>query len=85
MAHAPAGGQPIKTAQLKALLDKGKADPSFRNRLLTSPEATLKAEGFKPDAHWVKFFKTIQSTDFEANLSAQIDVLVGEGEGEGEG
>ena len=83
MAHAPVGENPINVARLKALLDKGKADPAFRNRLLTSPEATLKAEGLKSDAHWVQFFKTIQSTDFEANLSAQIDVLVAEGEGEG--
>jgi hypothetical protein len=78
MTHAPIGKKRIGIDQLNELLAKGKADPVFRNKLLTSPEATLQAEGLKSDQHWVQFFKTIQSTDFEANLQSQIDIIVGE-------
>ena len=79
MAHAPTGPKPITTTELKKLLDDGKADPTFRNKLLTSPEATLTAEGLKADPHWVHFFKAIQSSDFEAIMQSQIDIFHGEG------
>ena len=81
MAHRPVHENRIGAEQLKSLLDKGKGDPDFRNRLLTSPDITLKAEGLKADAHWVAFFKTIRSSDFEASMEAQIGIVTAEGEG----
>jgi hypothetical protein len=83
MAQSPAGPTPIGVKQLQALLIKSKADPTFRDSLHNSPDATLKAEGLRPDAHWVHFFSELQASDFEARMNTQIMILDGEGEGEG--
>jgi hypothetical protein len=83
MSQAPVAGTRIGPTQLRALLDKAKGNSSFRDKLIGSPEATLQAEGLRPDSHWVDFFGELQPGDFEKRINSQINIQDGEGEGLG--
>ena len=83
MAQSPAEGTRIGSTQLRALLAKAKSSPAFRDNLIGSPDATLRAEGLRPDSHWVHFFGEIQASDFEKRINTQISILEEGGEGRG--
>jgi hypothetical protein len=69
----------IGVTQLTALLTKCKADPVFRRSLISAPDSTLRAEGYRPDAHWVHFFGSMQDSNFEDQINTQILMLQGLG------
>jgi hypothetical protein len=71
----------IDSTQLRALLAKAKSNPTFRDSLIGSPEATLRAEGLRPDSHWVHFFGELHASDFEKQINTQIIIQTGEGRG----
>lgn len=51
-------------AQIAKVLQKALSDAKFRQRLLTSPAATLKAEGHNPDQADIRFFMSLASESF---------------------
>ena len=58
-------GKKITHNQVKELLGRALEDPKFRARLLSSPEATLKKEGYDPHDAAVGFFKTLSTKTFD--------------------
>jgi hypothetical protein len=78
----PPSDRPIFGDDLQELLTKGRADPAFRRRLLTSPQDTLREEGLRPSEHWVKFFRGMDESDFEEKMDTQIGILEGITSGE---
>jgi hypothetical protein len=83
MSQSRAKGTRIGPTQFRALLAKAKSNPDFRDNLIRSPDATLRAEGLRPDPHWVHFFGELHASDFEKRINTQISILDGEGEGLG--
>ena len=73
-----AAGNPIGAKELRKLLAKAKKDATFRGKLISSPRATLKAEGLRPDAHWVKLFGRLTANNFEDEVKKAIDIVTGE-------
>ena len=53
-------------AQIAKVLEKALKDSQFRQRLLASPEATLRAEGHQPDQSDIKFFMSLGAESFSA-------------------
>jgi hypothetical protein len=83
MAQSHAKSARIDPTRLRALLTKAKSNPAFRDKLIGSPDATLRAEGLRPDSHWVHFFGELHASDFEKRINTQIIIQDGEGEGLG--
>jgi hypothetical protein len=71
-------GQTIAKEQLKKLLAKAKADPKFRDKLISSPADTLKNEGLDATKHWVDFFKGLKANNFEKEMDDAIKDSGGE-------
>ena len=65
-------GRKIGAEDLKKLLDKAKANPAFRDRLLSSPADTLQSEGLDPTDRWVDFFKGLNANNFEKEMDDAI-------------
>ena len=67
-------GQKISPEQLKGLLDKTKANPAFRDKLLSSPADTLTSEGLDltDRDQWVDFFKSLNASNFEREIDEII-------------
>ena len=78
-------GQKISPEQLKGLLAKTKANPAFRDKLLSSPADTLTSEGLGPidRDRWVDFFKSLNASNFEREMDEAIRGLEGEATGRG--
>ena len=68
----PAAGKRIRAQELKDLLTKAKKNSSFRDKLISSPAETLKAEGLRPDAKWVNFFGALRASNFEEEVKKEI-------------
>jgi hypothetical protein len=68
----PPAGNPISAQELKKLLTKAKNNSTFRDKLISSPAATLKAEGLRPDAKWVNFFGGLKASNFEKEMKKEI-------------
>jgi hypothetical protein len=66
-------GKKIEKAELKQLLAKAKADPTFRDKLIKSPADTLKNEGLDATKEWVDFFKGLNANNFEKEMKDEID------------
>ena len=71
--------------QLKGLVAKAKANPAFRDKLLSSPADTLTSEGLDlTDRNlWVDFFKSLNASNFEREMDEAIRGLEGEATGRG--
>jgi hypothetical protein len=65
-------GKKIGNEALRKLLDKAMADPTFRDKLLSSPADTLRDEGLDPTDTWVDFFKGLNANNFEAKMREAI-------------
>ena len=73
-------GQKMSPEQLKGLVAKAKANPAFRDKLLSSPADTLTSEGLDlTDRNlWVDFFKSLNASNFEREMDEAIADLEGE-------
>ena len=60
----PAKRKNMTYAQIAKVLQKALTDAKFRQRLLSSPAAALKAEGHNPDQADIKFFMSLGSENF---------------------
>ena len=71
--------------QLKGLVAKAKANPAFRDKLLSSPADTLTSEGLDLTDRdlWVDFFKSLNASNFEREMDEAIRGLEGEATGRG--
>jgi hypothetical protein len=78
-------GQKMSPEQLKGLVAKAKANPAFRDKLLSSPADTLTSEGLDlTDRNlWVDFFKSLNASNFEREMDEAIRGLEGEATGRG--
>ena len=78
-------GQKMSPEQLKGLVAKAKANPAFRDKLLSSPADTLTSEGLdlSDRDHWVDFFKGLNASNFEREMDEAIRGLEGEATGRG--
>ena len=67
-------GQKMSPEQLKGLVAKAKANPAFRDKLLSSPADTLTSEGLDlTDRNlWVDFFKSLNASNFEREIDEII-------------
>ena len=72
-------GRPINARELKELLTRAKNDPTFRDKLLSSPADTLKDEGLEPEANWVRIISDMTPRNFEEEMTREIKTLEGEG------
>ena len=61
----PTKGKTISHSDVKELMGRALKDPAFRKKLLSSPEKTLKDEGFAANDAAVEFFKTLGQGKFE--------------------
>jgi hypothetical protein len=71
-------GKKIDKGELKKLLAKAKADATFRDKLLKSPEDALKNEGLDATKRWVDFFKGLKANNFEKEMDDAIKNSGGE-------
>ena len=78
MAQAPLTR--IRAPELKVLLARATGNTTFRDQLISTPADMLKAEGLRPDQHWIDFFNDLQASDFEKRMKLEINVLDGEAE-----
>ena len=78
-------GQTMSAEQLSNLLAKAKANPAFRDKLISSPADTLRSEGLDPIDRWVDFFKSLNASNFEREMDEAIADLRGEASGSGSG
>jgi len=78
-------GQKMSPEQLKGLVAKAKANPAFRDKLLSSPADTLTSEGLDLTDRdlWVDFFKSLNASNFEREMDEAIRGLEGEATGRG--
>jgi hypothetical protein len=66
-------GRTIDTEELKKLLKKAKADPTFRDKLIGSAADTLRSEGLEPTDSWVDFFEGLSANNFEKAMGKAIE------------
>ena len=57
-------GKTINHAEVKEILGRAIKYPAFRSKLLSSPEETLKQEGYDPHDAAVDFFKALNTGKF---------------------
>ena len=78
-------GQKMSPEQLKGLVAKAKANPAFRDKLLSSPADTLTSEGLDLTDRdlWVDFFRSLNASNFEREMDEAIRGLEGEATGRG--
>lgn len=73
MAQAPEP-RDLRKEDLEAILQKAQGSPSFRDKVINSPEEVLKDANLGPQKKdWVGFFKTLKPENFESELQAKID------------
>jgi hypothetical protein len=64
MASAPPTLKIVSAQAVLGLLTKSKADPTFRDKLIASPAATLEGEGLRPTPTLIAFFKGLTPANF---------------------
>ena len=80
-ANTTAAKLTASAAQTRALLKKGHDDPAFRDKLLSSPDATLQAQGISDPALAI-FLKKLEAKDFEDGMKHRAGSLDAEAEAE---
>jgi hypothetical protein len=68
-------GQLIGENDLRKLLNKAKADSTFRDKLISSPADTLTNEGLNSSDMWVEFFTRLKAETFDDEMNDAINEL----------